>query len=130
MLLQRSVTDEAARTARCWEEIEGAVVQLATVLGQVVSTVKDPGLGYLPLLLLACTSGIDGTDDTQAQGTSGPSYIAVDLVGAGVGEVVLVTTGSAARAAIGLEHAPVDAAVVGIADSVVVDGRRSYSKAG
>ena len=41
-------------------------------------------------------------------------FIAIDNVGAGVGETVLVATGSAARVGCGLEFAPVDAAIVGI----------------
>lgn len=42
--------------------------------------------------------------------------VAVDLVGAGVGETVLVVTGSGARTACGRENLPVDAAIVGIID--------------
>lgn len=47
---------------------------------------------------------------------SGEVMIAVDVVGAGVGETVLITTGSGARAAFGGENPPVDAAIVGIID--------------
>lgn len=42
--------------------------------------------------------------------------VAIDYVGAGIGEMVLVTVGSAARAVHGMEHSPVDAAIVGIID--------------
>ena len=42
--------------------------------------------------------------------------VAVDIIGAGVGEMVLVATGSSARIGSGLEKAPVDAAIVGIID--------------
>ncbi len=42
--------------------------------------------------------------------------VAVDIIGAGVGEMVLVATGSSARIGSGLEKAPVDAAIVGIVD--------------
>jgi len=41
-------------------------------------------------------------------------FVAIDNIGAGVGEVVLVATGSAAR--VGMENTPVDAAIVGIVD--------------
>lgn len=44
------------------------------------------------------------------------SFIAIDNVGAGIGETVLVATGSAARIGCGMEDAPVDAAIVGIVD--------------
>ena len=43
--------------------------------------------------------------------------VAVDNVGAGIGETVLVATGSAARIGCGQEEAPIDAAIVGIIDS-------------
>lgn len=45
-----------------------------------------------------------------------PLRVCADLIGAGVGERVLLTTGSAARRAVGSEQAPVDAAVVAIVD--------------
>lgn len=45
--------------------------------------------------------------------------VAVDNVGAGIGEVVLVAQGSAARIGCGMESAPVDAAIVGIVDDSV-----------
>ena len=43
-------------------------------------------------------------------------FVAIDNVGAGIGETVLVATGSAARVGCDLENAPVDAAIVGIVD--------------
>ena len=42
--------------------------------------------------------------------------VAIDVIGAGVGEMVLVPTGSAARIGCGQEKAPIDAAIVGIVD--------------
>lgn len=95
-------------------------VQLARVLGQVVSTVKEPALGRHTLLLLADAGDGEGSSDE-------PAYVAVDLVGAGVGEVVLVSSGGAARVAAGPE-VPVDRAVVAIADSVIRAGVVTYSK--
>jgi len=97
-------------------------VQLARVLGQVVSTVKQPALERHTLLLLAefiATETGDAADD--------PTYVAVDLVGAGVGEIVLVSGGGAARVAAGAD-VPVDRAVVAIADSVIRAGAVTYSK--
>lgn len=97
-------------------------MQLARVLGQVVSTVKQRALDRHPLLLLAdfiATETGDAADD--------PTYVAVDLVGAGVGEIVLVSGGGAARVAAGAD-VPVDRAVVAIADSVIRAGAVTYSK--
>ncbi len=45
--------------------------------------------------------------------------IAIDNVGAGIGEIVLVATGSAARIGCGMNEAPVDAAIVGIIDNSI-----------
>src|SRR6476469_7860814 len=59
-------------------------MQLAKVLGQVVSTVKEPGLSRFTLLVVQDASGAD------PERSSGPAYVAVDVVGAGVGEIVLV----------------------------------------
>lgn len=97
-------------------------MQLATVLGQVVSTVKEPGLGRFTLLLVR--DNADGVPDAD---DDGPGYVAVDLVGAGVGEVVLVASGGAARVAAGAD-APTDRAVVAIADTVIRTGTVTYRK--
>lgn len=43
-------------------------------------------------------------------------FVAIDNIGAGVGEIVLVATGSAARIGCGIPNAPIDAAIVGIVD--------------
>lgn len=95
-------------------------MELARVLGQVVSTVKEPGLDKFTLLLLR-----DAPEPEQDG--DGATFVAVDLVGAGVGEVVLVVRGGAARVAAGADI-PTDRAVVGIADSVIRGGTVTYRK--
>lgn len=97
-------------------------MQLARVLGQVVATVKKPGLDRFTLLLLRDTT------ESDPNRVSGPAYVAVDLVGAGEGEVVLVAGGGAARVAAGAD-VPTDRAVVAIADSVIRAGTVTYRKA-
>lgn len=98
-------------------------MRLAKVVGTTVSTAKEPSLVGLKLLLcVPCTS--EGKED------GGEQFIGVDTVGAGVGEVVLVTTGSAARATDRTAAAPTDATVVGIVDAVDCDGRTTYKKGG
>ena len=94
-------------------------MQLGRVLGQVVATVRSPGFDNVSLLLVQ-----DATDD---DGT-GATCVAVDLVGAGDGDVVLMTTGSAARVAAG-PATPTDRAVVAIADSVIRNGTVTYRTA-
>jgi len=96
-------------------------MQLAKVLGQIVSTVKVPGLERFTLLLLQDATGAD------PERPIGPAYVAVDLVGAGTGELVLVAAGGAARVAAGAE-APTDRAVVAIADTVIRAGKVTYRK--
>ena len=55
------------------------------------------------------------------------TIIAVDTLGAGIGEMVLFCQGSSARLAGGLKEAPVDAVVIGIVDTVDVLGQMIYS---
>ncbi len=89
---------------------------LARVVGQVVSTVKRPQFEGAKLLLVQPESP-DGTP-------RGSTLLAVDSVGAGVSERVLVVVeGRAAGEALGRARAPVDAAILGIVDHVDVDER-------
>ena len=98
-------------------------MQLAKVLGQVVSTVKESGLGNLTLLV------VQDADEADPDEPGGAAYVAVDLVGAGEGELVLVVHGSAARIPAATAGAPADCAVVAIADSVIRQGTVVYRKA-
>ena len=95
-------------------------MQLGRVLGQVVATVRSPGFDNVSLLLVQ--------DATDEDGATGATCVAVDLVGAGDGDVVLMTTGSAARVAAG-SATPTDRAVVAIADSVIRNGTVTYRTA-
>jgi ethanolamine utilization protein EutN len=85
---------------------------LARIVGTVVATRKDPRLVSNKLLL---ARPVDPRDRTRLEG----SYlVAVDTVDAGVGETVLIVSGSSARMASGMKDCPVDAVVVGIVDTV------------
>jgi ethanolamine utilization protein EutN len=83
---------------------------LGKVVGTVVSTSKQEGLVGCKLLIVEKL-----TPDLEL---AGESSVAVDTVGAGVGIVVIVATGSSARKVAAKENAPVDAAIVGIVDTV------------
>lgn len=83
---------------------------LARVVGTVVATRKDERLVSCKLLVARPVS-----PDGQLEGTP---LVAVDTVDAGFGETVLIVSGSSARMADGLAHSPVDAAIVGIVDTV------------
>lgn len=56
----------------------------------------------------------------------GNTIIAIDTLGAGEGELVMFAQGSSARQADGLKTMPVDAAIVGIVDTVSVQGAKTY----
>jgi ethanolamine utilization protein EutN len=83
---------------------------LAKIVGTVVATRKDPRL-VSSKLLIARSVNPGGKPE-------GNYLVAVDTVDAGVGETVLIVSGSSARMAVGLKDCPVDAAVVGIVDEV------------
>ena len=93
---------------------------LARVLGTVVSTRKDAGLSGLKLLL---AREVDGSF-----APAGNQVVAVDAVGAGVGEIVLIAAGSSARLTEATRDRPVDHVICGIVDAVEVDGRDVYLK--
>jgi microcompartment protein CcmK/EutM len=86
---------------------------LAKVVGTVVATRKDPRLVSSKLMVVRPTDPRGKPD--------GGYLVAIDTVDAGVGEVVLVVSGSSARMATGLKDCPVDAAIVGIIDAVDVN---------
>ena len=91
-------------------------MQIARVIGTVVSTKKHRKFDGAKLLLVQPLN----LDDTPR----GTSILAVDGVGAGVTEkVLIVLEGRAAGEAIGHKGAPVDAAIIGIIDQVDIDGR-------
>ena len=76
----------------------------ARVTGSVTATVKEAPL--VGLKLMRCTPEGDG-----------PELVAVDVVGAGQGDTVLIATGSAARIPAKTSGAPVDATIVAIVDA-------------
>ena len=86
---------------------------LAKIVGTVVATRKDPRLVSSKLLVVRA---IDPRGKLE-----GSYLVAVDTVQAGVGETVLIVSGSSARMAAGLKDCPVDAAVVGVIDAIDVN---------
>ena len=98
---------------------------LAKVEGSVVATKKDSNMVGRKLLLLR-PQLVDEKDPSKFKPGQN-TVVAVDSVGAGVGEMVLFCQGSSARLAGGLKEAPVDAVIVGIVDAVDVFGKITYS---
>ena len=76
------------------------------VVGSVVATRKNENLTGNKFLI------VEPYDNMAGNGR----IVAIDNVGAGIGEIVLVATGSAARIGCGMADSPVDAAIVGIVD--------------
>ncbi len=96
-------------------------MRLAKIIGQVVATVRNPNLGMDKLLLVQMLDG-DGKPEPKVQ-------VAVDNLGAGAGEWVLVVAGSSARNTVASGNsAPVDLSVVGIVDEVSSVEGLNYSK--
>ncbi len=95
-------------------------MKLARVVGTAVATQKDPKLGARKLLVIN-PIGVDGTPSKE-------HLVAVDTVGAGLGEVILYVTGSSARMTELTKDAPVDAAIVAIVEEVEVEGKTTYKK--
>ncbi|MHB1407517.1 MAG: EutN/CcmL family microcompartment protein [Desulfitobacteriaceae bacterium] len=85
---------------------------IGQVVGTVVATRKSEALVGQKLLVLK---------PLYSPGDEG-FLVAVDTVGAGVGETVLVTVGSGAREAMIKDNAPIDAAIVGIVDTMKISG--------
>lgn len=84
---------------------------IGKVVGSVISTRKNDNLVGNKFLIV---------EPIKSMQQAGNRLVAIDNVGAGIGEIVMVATGSAARIGCGCENAPVDAAIVGIID----DGER------
>ena len=89
-------------------------MQVGIVIGTIWATRKEERLSGLKLLIIKPVNILN----EQEQATP---YVAADIIGAGVGETVLVVAGSSARGAAGDTAIPVDAAVVGIVDDKEID---------
>jgi len=93
---------------------------LGKVTGTVVATRKDDNLVGLRFLM------VRELDTDLAE--TGKMVVAVDAVGAGVGEVVLYASGSSARNTTVTKDRPVDATIMAIVDELEVDGISQYRK--
>ena len=99
---------------------------LARVEGSVVSTKKEASMNGRKLLLLR-PQLVDEKDPTKFRPGSN-TIVAVDTVGAGLGEMVLFCQGSSARLAGGMKDAPVDAVIIGIVDAIAEVGMNARAK--
>ena len=95
-------------------------MKLANVVGTVVSTRKEPELEGLTFLVVR-----DLDKDLEP---TGGTVVAVDAVGAGVGECVMYASGSSSRLTHVTRDKPVDATIMAIVDLVEVGGDVRYRK--
>ncbi|MFM8395074.1 MAG: EutN/CcmL family microcompartment protein [Acidobacteriota bacterium] len=85
---------------------------IGRIIGNIVATRKDPRLEGMKLLLVRPIN-LRGEDESGY-------LVAIDTVGAGYREQVLVVSGSSARMADGMKDKPVDAVIIGIIDTIEV----------
>ncbi len=99
---------------------------VAKVTGSLIATQKvDSMVGYK--LLVVEPYRLDGTT-RKSLTTTGRTFIAVDMLGAGEGDYVLLTQGSSARLTPETKQLPIDAVVIGIVDTVHVDHGCVYKR--
>jgi microcompartment protein CcmK/EutM len=94
---------------------------IGKVIGTVVASRKEAELSGLKLLAVAPI-------DVRTGAVKDGGVVAVDAVGAGVGEVVLYASGSSARQTTVTQNRPVDATIMAIVDILEVGGDVLYRK--
>lgn len=89
---------------------------IGRVIGNLLATIKRPELEKYKLFVIE-------TENLRAHGKSPGYFIAIDLVGAGIGDQVVVLTGSQVQNAVS-EKVPADAAIVGIIESMNLESKK------
>ena len=95
-------------------------MKLAVVTGQIVCTVRHQGLAHDKLLMVEMIDAAGKPD--------GQCAVAIDSIGAGPGEWVLLVSGSSARQAHAQGASPVDLCVIGIVDEAAAGGQVLFHK--
>ena len=95
------------------------------VVGTIVATRKEERLEGLKFQIVKLTDM-----DPEAKGLkpTGRFLIAVDAVGAGMGEIVLCAQGSSARLTVKTKDCPIDAVIMGIIDTIDIEGTNIFEK--
>lgn len=96
-------------------------MKICKVIGNVVSTKKDENLNAFKLLIVQPV-------DMKEFKPEGSPFVAVDVVGAGEGEIVMVVSGSSSRLTTMTKDRPVDATIQAIIDFIMIDGKQTYTK--
>ena len=95
-------------------------MNIGKVIGTVVASRKDPALEGAKLLVVQNTDLTGGKKDGMV--------VAVDAVGAGVGELVLYCSGSSARQTENTQNRPVDTVIMAIVDEIEMSGESTFKK--
>ncbi len=98
---------------------------VAKVTGSLVATQKTAAMVGHKLLVVEPYRVDEARSGLKS---AGRTFVAVDTVGAGEGELVLITQGSSARLTPETKNLPVDAVIIGIVDTVHVDQQCVYAK--
>jgi len=93
----------------------------ARIIGTVVCTQKDPNMNSLKMQIVQPVNIITFKDE-------GKAAVAIDAVGAGLHEIVLVVSGSSGRLTELTHNKPVDATIMAIIDYVDIEGKNVFSK--
>jgi ethanolamine utilization protein EutN len=101
---------------------------LARVTGHVVASVKDKVLNGQKLFVVEPLNVKydEATKQPASLGNTGRAIVALDSVGAGEGQLVLIVQGSSARMTEQTKNLPADAVIVGIVDSAQFGGKTFY----
>ena len=94
-------------------------MKIARVIGSAISTIKNRRIMNTKLLICRET-------DAFGKNELGTSYVAIDLVDAGVGDLVLTCHGSAARQSPITKDTPTDAVIMAVLDQLEVDGEITF----
>ena len=105
---------------------------LARVTGNVVATQKDKTLNGQKLFVVEPLNVKYDAETNQpaSLGNTGRAIVAIDVVGCGEGQLVLVVQGSSARMTEHTKELPADAVIVGIVDSATIGGKQFASNRG
>ncbi len=105
---------------------------LARVTGNVVATQKDKTLNGQKLVIVEPLNVKydDATKQPATLGNTGRAIVAIDVVGSGEGQLVLVVQGSSARMTEQTKNLPADAVIIGIVDSATYAGKTFHQAGG
>ena len=121
-----------SETVRHGQGARATFMFLARVTGNVVASQKDRSLNGQKLFVVEPLSvKYDETTKKPASlANTGRAIVALDVVGAGEGQLVLVTQGSSARMTEQTKNLPADAVIIGIVDSATYAGKTFYQAGG